>query len=149
MARGEKLTQLLSCGDHLLKIVENQEHPLVLQVLLECGDERNVWSFTNVESPGYGKDDRSRISNGCQLDEVHSVGEIFEHLLGHLKREPSLTYAPGPNQCEQTRNVASTVHVQQAAYGFGVALAADKHGRLGEQIRGYPFASAWLSGEDV
>ena len=76
------------CDRHLLEVVEQQQHALVPQAVLQLVDERVAARVTQTDRAGDGGEQRFAVAGGGKIDEEDPVLEAVD-LLWQRRRAPA------------------------------------------------------------
>jgi hypothetical protein len=76
---------------NLLEVVEHQEQPLVLQVVLDAFKEWLVRAFPDTEYLRHAGSDQRGVGEGGECYEEDAVLELFEQVRSRLQRQAALT----------------------------------------------------------
>jgi len=98
---------LYACGNHLLNVVQEEEHVLVLQLLLHVLKQGQAGYFADVKRLSNGGHNQSGITHWGQVHEKDAIGEAVTQLSCHLQAEASLARATRTCQGEQAYILAA------------------------------------------
>src|SRR5579884_4495965 len=86
---------------HLLDIVENQEHLALTQIVVKHVGQQRGTRVRHSQPLTEGGKEVAALANRGEIDEVHSVREVWGDGPAHLLGEPGLADAAWTGQCEQ------------------------------------------------
>ncbi|MFN8028047.1 MAG: hypothetical protein U0W40_17285 [Acidimicrobiia bacterium] len=114
--------QRLDGGDrarqHVLAVVEHEQHPAAGQRVDERGEEGQVAAWRDTEERGHRGGYRPVVGHARKIDHPHAVGELACDLGPHLEREAGLAHAAHPVEGDER----SAAH--QVGDGSDVGLPA-------------------------
>ena len=122
--------------EHVLAVVEDQQHGPVAQVRDERVDDRQAALLPDAERRRDRLRHEARIRDRRELDEPRAVGEAVEHVGRELERQPRLADAPGAEQRQQARPLERLPRFVE------LVLAPDERRRLNRQVVGRAFQRA-------
>lgn len=91
---------------HMLAVVQQQEHPLVAQEADHPIRDRPVGGLSHPERPRDGTRHVGVGGHGRETDEVHVVRDQRGDRLGHRETEARLPHPADPRECQQAHIVA-------------------------------------------
>ena len=121
---GEQLPDSGGCVHHLLEVVQQEQHALFNQVVLEHLRKRLATLFPNVEDLPDSRNDQGRVGHGGEGHKTDPVAKRRGDIRGSLQREPGLADSRWAGQRDD-----ANLWAQQKGLEFGqFALAADQWG---------------------
>ena len=78
---------------HLLKVVQQEQHLLLSQVLPETFQKGLARPFPDAQRFGDGRHNQRGVTDGGQIHEKHAIGEHITQLRCHLQGQTSFTRA--------------------------------------------------------
>src|SRR5437660_11401770 len=123
---------LYACGNHLLKVVQEEEHVLVLQLLLHVLKQGQAGYFADAKRLSNGGHNQSGITHWGQVHEKDAIGEAVTQLSCHLQAEASLARATRTCQGEQAHILAA----QQLLNGCQFLISPNERCELDRQAIG-------------
>ena len=118
--------------DHLLEVVQHQQHLFPAQVVFELFLQLAAGGFAYVEGLGDRLQHQRRIAQRRQGDEKHPLLEFIHHVGGGLQGEAGLAGAADPGQGQQAHLGVGQLFLD----GANLVLATDEGGGLRRQIVG-------------
>src|SRR5436305_3065600 len=100
-AGGKEVCHLHCRADHLLEIVQEQQHLLALQFVLQTLQERLTTHLTDAKALRDSCNDQRRIAYGSQINERDAIGELVAEFCRHLQGQARLPCAAGACQRHQ------------------------------------------------
>src|SRR5438067_5350675 len=88
-------------ADHLLEIVQEQQHLLALQFVLQTLQERLTTHLTDAKALRDSCNDQCRIAYGSQINEIDAIGEQVTEFCRHLQGQARLPCSAGACQRHQ------------------------------------------------
>src|SRR5947208_15787436 len=92
-AGSQYVYDLYVCGNHLLKVVQEEEHVLVLQLLLHVLKQELTAPFADVKRLSNRGHNQSGITNWAHDHDKDAIGEAVTQLGCHLQASASLAGA--------------------------------------------------------
>src|SRR6266568_700248 len=123
---------LYACDNHLLKVVQEEEHVLVLHLLLHVLKQGLAGYFADVKRLSNGGHNERGIADGGQVHEKDAIGEAVTQLSCHLQAQAGLARATRTCQGEQAHILAA----QQLLNGCQLLLAPNERCELDRQVIG-------------
>ena len=81
---GQQRAHLLRRIDHLLKVVQQQQHLLLTQKGAHQVKQWVIGDFFDAKRLGDRRHDQSGVADGSQVDEKHAIGEGIAEFGGNL-----------------------------------------------------------------
>ncbi len=100
-AGGEQVYYLYGCAHHLLKVVQQEQHLLLSQVLPQAFQQGLAHPFPHAEGLGDGGHNQFRVADGSQVHEEYAVGEGVAQFRCQLQAQAGLACAAGTCQGRQ------------------------------------------------
>ena len=124
----QQLVDRCAGPDHLLEVVEHDQHALGADVVDEALDRRATAAIRQHEGLRDRRGHQLRVADGCQLDEPHAVGVVAQSASGDLEAEARLPGAARPGEGQQA------VIRQQSADGVDLRVAAEERRQAGRKV---------------
>jgi hypothetical protein len=129
---GEEVGYLYSSADHLLKVVQEEEHLLFSKSSFHDGQQSLLTTVFDVEHLSNCRDDQFRIVNRGQIDEENSIWERLAHVSDHLQRQPGLASTTRSGESQQMHILTA----QQSGRGRHFPRSPDEGCRLAREVIG-------------
>ena len=71
--------------EHLLEIVQDEQGLLVAQVGLQVVERHLIGVFLHAQRLGHGREDQSRVTDGCQGNEVDAMRKVLAEVYRRLQ----------------------------------------------------------------
>lgn len=97
----EKVSDQRGGLNHLLEVIEQEEHLPVAQITLEALKERLLCALHDAERPGDGGGDEIGVRYGGQLDEEYAALELVHELRSRLQSEARLACSSRTRERQQ------------------------------------------------
>ena len=140
--RGRQLGHLRRGVEHVLEVVEDQQHPPLPHEFPQA-DRRRDALLRHAQRAGDRRRHPGRIGDPLEPHEEHPVREVLEHRVARGERQPRLAGAARAGEREQ----AYVGPQQPLAHGGDLALAADQRGGRSGQggwaLVGHRTPTAW------
>ena len=112
-------------GQHVLEVVQHDEHPAIAQRGPQPAVQRGRVPVVHAQLPGHGIEHETRVAQRRQVGEYDPVRVVARHLPGHLDGQPGLADAARAGEDQQLRVAA----LQQPDHGGGEPGPADQRGQ--------------------
>ncbi len=115
-------------GNHLLEVVEDEQHGVLADEIQEPLERRALAGFQEADRGDDGRGDELRLGHRIERDEEHAIGELLGDLGGDLEAESGLAGAAGSGQRQESRSF------EEGPGGLDLAIAPDEARQLGRQV---------------
>ncbi len=115
-----------SRADHLLEIVQEQQHLPLLQFVLQAFQKRLTTHLSHAEGLRDGCNDQRGIAYGSQIDEIEAIREQVAQLRCHLQGQARLTCTARACQRQQV-HIFTTQELRDSSY---LLLSSDEQRSL-------------------
>ena len=129
------MAQVRACGEDLLHVVENEQHPRRPDHRDEALDDGASRAFQDTQSAGQSGENLARRAHGGQVDEEDPVGEAGIELVGELDGKPGLSRAAGPGDGEQTHPITHEQLCRRLQVDSAADDGLDVHGDRRSDVR--------------
>jgi hypothetical protein len=96
----EQVRHLQGSAEHLLEVVQEQQHLPLLQLLHETLQEGLAGRLLDAQSLSDGGYNQCGIANGSQIHEKHAIEEIVPEFGCHLQAQAGFAYPTRTRQSE-------------------------------------------------
>ena len=157
---GQQLARQRGGFQHLLEVVQHQQKPFVLEVVLHALDERLVPALPHVERLRDGRDDQRGVGEGGERHEEDAVLELIQEISRRLQRQAGLARAPRTGEGKEAhlgshKPPSDLLHLPLASDERGglhgqvvrAALERPQRREIGGQIRRQELEDALGAGE--
>jgi hypothetical protein len=114
----------------LLKVIEEQQHHLVLQLSLKLIEHRSIACFPYADRSGNGGEDRLGFADGGEVNKVNPILEAIGQVSSRLERQTGLSRAARTGQGNQVHILSH----QEIFPSLHLRLASDEWCRLNRQV---------------
>ena len=122
-------------AEHVLEVVQQEQHHLVAQIPLHAVEERVRPGFSDPQGGGNRRRDQRHIAEGRQVNHPDAVWEGVEQRAGSMQREAGLAHAARTGERDQAHIAAPHERDDAPEFMFAPNEGITLHRQVGAVLR--------------